>query len=59
MFSDDATQVKAAMLALTLPALKEHSDALARGLVDELGSYDDAVKAAAELANFVWDWRKR
>jgi protease-4 len=27
------------------------SDALARGLVDELGSYDDAVKAAAGLAN--------
>jgi protease IV len=27
------------------------SDALARGLVDELGSYDDAVKAAAKLAN--------
>lgn len=26
------------------------SDALARGLVDELGSYDDAVKAAAALA---------
>ncbi len=31
MYSEDATNVKAALLALDMPALKEHSDALARG----------------------------